>query len=383
MRAFAWPGDDAVDFFKKGSFKGLILVYALWLTSTSLGASLFEVYFYNLGLSIPGIYLADSLWFLGSLLVIPLFRGFRARDFMLAGIAISFVSVGILLLDPSPSAAIPFRLLIGVTNLFFWAPFNILYYEFRKGDNAALGAVYYAIGPVLSLFTPAIAGFLAASIGFPILFALAMLSFALTFAATFLLIENKGYGYSFISCIRSISGLRSLIFMEGFAGMAITSITLNVMLLLFENHPAGFGLFTSLVTVFAVAASLVTARLSDRLKRRREFLLPLVALFSLASVFASQSHDVLSFFVGFGLVSFFSRIFYPLPLALVVDNSKSLVESMVGREIFLNLGRLCGGILGWLVLLRADISTVLLLQGLFLFAYVPIFENRKRKLSSH
>ncbi len=365
------------------NFKNLMIVYALWLASTSLGFSLFEVYFFNLGVSIPGIYLADSLWFLGSLLVIPLFRGFRARDFMLAGIAISFVSVGLLLLQPAPIAAIAFRLLIGVTNLFFWAPFNTLYYEYRKGDNAAMGAMYYAVSPILSLFTPAIAGFFASSFGFPLLYGLAMLTFAATFVAAFFLIENKGYRYSAASCIRSISGLRSLIFMEGFAGMAITSISLNVMLLLFENRPEGFGLFTSFVTVFAVAASFVTARLSDKVKRRREFILPLVALFSVAAVFASQSHDLLSFFIGFGLVSFISRIFYPLPLALVVDNSKSLVESMVGREIFLNLGRLCGGLLGYLVLLQTDISTVLLLQGLLLFAYVPIFENRKMKLSSH
>ncbi len=358
-------------------------VYALWLVSTSLGASLFEVYFFNLGLSIPGIYLADSLWFIGSLIVIPLFRGFRARSFMLGGIAVAFLSTALLLFDPSPWVAIPFRLLIGVTNLFFWAPFNTLFYEHRKGDNASLGAVYYALGPVLSIFTPAIAGFFASALGFPALYILAMLSFAATFAAAFLFVEDKRYSYSFRSCMESISGLRTLIFMEGFAGMVMTSITLNVMLLLFVSKPEGFGLFTSLVTVFAVVASLLTAKLSDKVKRRREFILPLVALFSLSAVIASQSADILWFFLGFGLVNFFSRIFYPLPLALVVDNSKSLVESMVGREVFLNLGRLCGGILGYYLLLNSDIRTVLLVQGLVLLLYVPVFENRKKKLKSH
>ncbi len=365
------------------SFQKLLIVYSLWLASTSLGAALFEVYFYNLGLSLPGIYLADCLWFLGAILAIPLFKGFKSRNFMLVGIAISLLSIALLILVPSPAIAIAFRFLIGLPNLFFWAPFNTIYYEHRKGDNASLGALYYAISPILSIFTPAIAGFLASSVGFNALYAVALASFALTFAATFLFIENKSYGYSFLSCIKSISGLRTLIFMEGFAGMVITSITLNVMLLLFVDKPAGFGLFTSLVTVFAVAASLLTARLSDKAKRRREFILPVVALFALAAVFASQSHDLLSFFAGFGLVMFFSRVFYPLPLALVVDNSKSLVESMVGRELFLGLGRLCGGLIGYFILLRTDIATVLLVQGLLLLLYIPVFENRKAKLSSH
>ena len=132
-----------------------MLVYLLWLTAWSLAASLFEVYFFNLGLSFPSIYFADSLWFFGSLLVIPLFKGFRSRSFMLAGIAIAFFAVSVLYLEPSPSAAYLFRMIIGMTNFFFWAPFNTLFYEYRKDDHAVMGAIYYAMSPLLSLFIPA------------------------------------------------------------------------------------------------------------------------------------------------------------------------------------------------------------------------------------
>jgi hypothetical protein len=364
------------------SFTRLMAVYVLWLASMSLAASLFEVYFFNLGLPVPNIYLADTLLFFGSLLIIPLIRSFRARDMMMAGIATALVASAILFLDPQPSAAYLFRLIVGFTNLLFWGPFNILFYEYRKGNNAALGALYYAATPALSLFTPAIAGYLATVAGFPVLYALSTVSFAATLVAAYFLVENKEFSYTVSSCIRALSGLRTLIFMEGFAAAIITSITLTVMLLLFAAKPITFGLFTSLVTVFAIVASVIAAQLSDKLKSRRAFILPVVGLFSVSVILASRSWDFLSFFIGFGLVNFFSRIFFPLPFALVVDNSKSLVESMVGRELYLNLGRLCGGLLGYLLLISTDIQTVLLLQGVMLLAYIPVFENRKRKLSS-
>jgi hypothetical protein len=85
--------------------------------------------------------------------------------------------------------------------------------------------------------------------------------------------------------------------------------------------------------------------------------------------------------MAFALVTFFSRVFFPLPLALAVDNSKHLASTMVGREIMLNLGRICGLLFAHFILVHYSIGYVLLAQGIALLLYIPVFENRRSKLA--
>ena len=368
---------------KLDSFSKLIIVYILWLASWMLGATLFEVYFYSLGMTPQEIYLANSLWFVASLVAIPLFRGFSSRKFMLAGMAIAASCMFLLFLVPDEPASYAFRLVIGLTHLFFWMPFNVLFYEYSRENNAQLGVLYYSLGPALSLVLPTVAGLIAGSAGYAELYLLSGALFIVTMIAGAFFIEDKKYEYDVIQSVRSISGLKSILFLEGFSAMVIVSITLEVMLLGFITTPLEYGGFLSLGMVFSVIAALAAARLSDEAKERRRFLLPLVAAFALSAILASVAADIFTFFLAFGLISFFSRMFFPLPLALAVDNSKYLPDVMVGREIMLNAGRFAGALAGYAVFVLFDIRAVLLFQGLLLFLYLPIFENRRKKLQRH
>ena len=369
--------------FLKNTFSRLLLVYILWLASWTLVTSLYNVYLYGMGIPIEQIFFSNAFVYAAALLTIPLFSKFETRDFMVVGVAMSILSVLSLLLFPPPWAAYVSQFFAGTTCFIFWVPFNTLYYEFRKGDNAQLAALYYSLGPLLAMILPVFCGWFVVSMGFPLLFALAILLFIVTFAVTFLLIDNRPYHYGFIRSLKAISGLKSIIFMEGFAGAVIIQATLGALLLLYTSKPLEFGIFTSLATVFSVIAAITAARISDKLRRRRELLLIMVTCFAFSAIAASLAQDIMVFFVTFGLINFFSRIFFPLPLALVVDNSKDLQASMVGREIMLNTGRLAGVMAGCLALLFVDLKAVLFLQGLALFLYIPVFENRKKKLVRH
>jgi MFS family permease len=355
-------------------------VYFLWLLSWMLAGTFFEVYFYGLGLSISDIFLANAFWFIASLFLLPFFKSFDSRKFMLIGIAIAFAAVSLLYLFPQREAAYFYRFLIGMTHVFFWLPFNTLYYESRKENNAFLGAIYYSVGPFLSLMLPAAGGFIASSLGFPILYLVSMASYAITFLLAFALLESKKYKYDIASSLKSISGLKSIIFLEGFAAAIIISVTLELMLLRYISKPLEFGEFLSLTTVFSIVASIVTAKISDKQGQRRNYLIPSAAAFAIAAILTSQTSSIALFFLGFGLINFFSRIFFPLPFALAVDNTKSLVETMAAREFMLNLGRVAGALAGYAMLIHTNIETVLLFQGAVLLLYIPIFESRKHKL---
>ncbi|MBI5227987.1 MFS transporter [Candidatus Micrarchaeota archaeon] len=363
-------------------FTHLLLLYVLWTASWNLGASLFEVYFFNTGLSITNLLLANTIWFIAGIFAIPLLTKINSKTFMLAATLITLLSFLMIAFFKEPWTAFAFRFLGGLAGFFFWIPFNITYYEFRNNNNAMLGAIYYSVTPLFSLILPTVAGWIAITYGFGPLFILSALCYALTFVIALLFLKNYTFEYNFISSLKAISGLRSLIFLEGFAGTVIVSALLDIVLLVHVTTPFEFGLFVSLTTVFSIVASIVTAKFSDKLKNRGKFMLPIVAGFALASIATALAPNLIMFFIFFGLVQFFCRIFFPLPLALVVDNSKSIIESMAAREFILNIGRVSGALICYLIVISSNIQTALLFEGLVLLLYIPIFENRKKKLKS-
>jgi MFS family permease len=364
-------------------FQRLVAVYILWNVAWAPTSSIIYVYFNQGGMSLPVIFGVGAFIYLAPLLVIPLFRGFAARDFMVAGMAISALSVLSLIVLPLPLAAFAYLFLSGLTCFAFWAPFNTMFYEFSKGNSAQLGAFYYSVSPVISLLVPALAGLFVQSFGFAAIYALSIVVFIIGIPIVFCLVENRKYEYSLIDSIKSISGLKSMLFMEGFTATIMVSMTLSVILLRYAGTPLQFGILTSLATVFSVIAAFVAARFSDRMERRRELLLVLVACFALSAIFTSWAQGIAMFILGYGLVNFFSRIFFPLPLALVVDNSKDLVSSMMGREFIFAISRVSGVLVGYLIAVSFSLEATLLFEGLALLLYIPIFEDRKRKLARH
>jgi hypothetical protein len=373
-------GLKAIPIPRENAFRNLMVVYALWLTGMFFAGSLFEVYFFNMGLSIPQIYLADAFWFVGGLVLLPLFKRFNAKPFMLAGIAVAFASALMLYLFPDPSAAYVYRIMLGTTHLLFWLPFNIRFFEFRRQNHATLSAVYYAVPPILYLILPAVSGTVAEEIGFPSLFVLAMVTYGLSFIIAFLTFGDRSYRYDLCKSLRAIRGLRLILFLEGFSVMAITAVTLPTMLLLYTNRPIEFGWFISLATVFSVASSFLVSKLSDKTHRRWVFILSSAGGFALASILAGLTPGIALFFLSYGVINFFARLFTPISLALAVDKARNLVETMAAREFMLNVGRLSGVLLGYLIIVDFGIEAALIFQGLVLLLYVPVFELRARKI---
>jgi hypothetical protein len=361
-------------------FRNLLIIFAVWTAGMFFGGTLFEVYFFNMGMSLPEIYLADAFWFVAGLVLLPLFKGFRTKPFMLFGCVLSLLSVIVLYAYPEPGAAYIYRLILGTTHFFFWLPFNTIYYEFRKENNASLSAIYYSVSPVLALILPAIAGTIAGNIGFSELYEVAMATYVLALILFALLLKDTKFEYDFSTSMKSISGLRSVIFLEGFSVMVITSLTLPIMILLFLDGPVEVGWFLSLATIFSIAASFLISDVSDKLHRRSVFLLSSALGFGLSVASAAFAPDLTLFFLAFGMVNFFARIFSPISLALAVDNTKRVADTMVGREFMLNMGRLAGALAGYVLFVMFSIEAVLLFQGLAFLLYLPLFESKKKKL---
>ncbi len=364
-------------------FAKLNIVFALWLTASILGGSLLEVYLFELGMSINEIISTGIIWFVATLFLTPMFRKVPAKKFMLLGIAIGLLSVIMIYAIPDTKAAYLFRFLLGLTHFFFWVPFNTMFYEFKKENNAVMGAMYYSLGPLLTVFLPGIAGIIAGTFGYGNLYILAAVAYVATFVlALSFLDEKKTYEYRLTDALKSLSGLKTLIFLEGFAPGVIVSVLLEVMTLQYVHTPAEYGAFISLTTIFAIAASFMTARISDINNRRREFLVISAIAFGLSAMLTSITSTATMFFLGFALINFFKTVFFPLPFALLVDNSKNLFNTMVGREWLLSLGRVTGIISTLIIAIYMGIQEALFFCGVvMLIVYPLVFELKKSKLN--
>ena len=193
-------------------FAKLIIIYVFWMLAWILAGSLFEVYFLSLGMSIHEIISTSIFWFCASLILIPIIKRIESKKFMLFGIFIAIVAIALLILVKDKEIAFVYRFLLSLTQVFFWVPFNIIFYEFRKNNNATLGAMYYSTGSILMLLLPGLGGYLAQNFGYQSLYLSALFCAVLTFVLAFLFLENKIYTYDAIASLKSIKGLKTLLF---------------------------------------------------------------------------------------------------------------------------------------------------------------------------
>ncbi|MBI5046520.1 MFS transporter [Candidatus Micrarchaeota archaeon] len=367
--------------FKLNNFSKLLLVYTLWLVLWIFAGSLFEVYFFGIGLTIHDIIATSIFWFLGAVLITPFVKKVDTKKFMLTGILIAAAAIGVLYFYPIREAAYLFRFLVGITNIVFWVPFNSLFYDFRNKNNAQMSAIYYSIGPCLSIILPAASGYVAANMGYQQMYAISLGIAAITFVVAWKFLENKITEYNIVESLNSIAGLRTLIFLEGFAANLIVSALLETLLLSYISKPLEFGTFIGAVTICSVVASYITARKSDGEQHRRKYLILSSIAFGISVIITSFVPDITGFFIGFALINFFRTIYFPLPLALTVDNTTGIEKSMFGREFILNIGRIGGAVFAYVALFFVDLKIVMAFMGVVLVVAYPIaFEFKKKKL---
>lgn len=344
-------------------FPKLILLFTFIVGSTSLLASLFEVYFFSIGLSLDHIILSTVCLFIPPAILIFFFKEIKPRSWIILSIILTILSSLLLIIIKDPNMLYVARLLIGIAMFFFWIPFNIIYYELRSGNNAFLGSLYYASMLCISLIIPGLAGLIVVTSGYDTLFFISIFFSFFSIPVTYIIIRDDPKPFHAIESITSVSALAPLLFIEGFSIHGILH-TLAVMVLSYFKDPLEFGFFLSGVTGFSIIASLLFSKLSDKAENRKHFLFLSGVGFFLASISTYFARDAALFFIGFGAINFARSLLAPIALALVVDKTKNLSESFIGREFYLNTGRIIAIIMGFVLLIFFDIYAMLLLQSL-------------------
>ncbi len=361
---------------------GVLGVFFTWSIGVTLLGTMLYPYLQEEGFSELGMLGLATFGFgafLLPLILIALYGRVHNSFSIFAGMTIMAASLFLLSAGRGLFPILAYFLLSGVGTVLFWYPLNVLWFRKKSMENAFRGAIYYAIPVFIGVAVPAAAGFITGGWGFMALFASAAFIMVLGMAFSRTLGPGKIMRGNLSQAVSAVSGFRTLFFLEGFAWFSVTVVVLIITLEYF-SLPEDFGSFISVTAFLAVVLSFLFARMSDKQRKRREFVVVFSGGLGLVLVLSSFAGTIEWWFWGMVGISFFKTLFFPFPLAVLVDRGGNLAHAMLGRELFLSSGRFAAGIVSIAAYLTlGSLNSVLLVLGAIVFAYSLVFEFFKKE----
>lgn len=324
------------------ALKRLYPVQAFYLSGVYLFSSLLLLWFYKLGLSFGQMIAYYIILYLIGMATIALVRKIRSKPFMAIGILFQMVIVSIYVFGFRKEYLPLVGILTGPIFLFFWVSYNVQFFgNIDNKKRAFSSAMYNFAFCFLSTFMPLAAGFIAFKFGMHYVF---VISFVLLATALLLALRtaNTKFAYKLMDALHCAKGVRRLIFLEGFWEHT-TFIAIPLISIFFIKDELHLGAYLAYLGLIGAIASLVMAKVSDRLKKRGTFLYPLafiVAALTFSLVFA---RSILPWVVLTGLLYLANPALKPFQTAVALDNAKCNTQSlMIAREFMLNFGRMTG-----------------------------------------
>lgn len=363
----------------KNEFDRLMLIFLLWNAGLALSGSFLFPAFFSMGVSVEQMLFLSILTYLIPLLYLLVSRNYNSKISMPLGIfSVAIAYLSLILLGGFTGAVALFA--IGALSFFFfWTPFNTFWFNLNDRKHAGHSTLYNAIMIVFGLLLPALSGVIVQQFGFNALFSGSVVILTAAAVVAWKFAPTKKVSIDLFHSLKLLSGFRTIIFLEGFYQVAPVFIIVLISMTYFSK-PVEFGLFMSLATLLSVLSSFVLSKMSDNSGKRREFILISAVGLAISTIFAASTHEVAWWFVAVSLVNFFKVIFFPFPLALMLDRKKCVPEIMYSREIMLTLGRSSGALLSLMVYMATgSLSIPLILIGLSMFVYAGVFEFIKLK----
>ncbi len=301
--------------------------------------SLLYVYFVKSHLNFGYIILAEALGYLFSIFLILVKKQFSSQRDLRFGFILVFCALLMLLLPLLPlTLLIPYTVLKVMGAIMFFTPYNILFFESTKANKKLSRMTsYWSIGVVVGIVAPIVGGFLFSRLGlFPfVLIALGILGL------TFYLIKfvkKEVYPYSVQEIFQHIKGFRTIVMIDGALPTA-SNLLLSLYLLTFVRGAFDFGILLSSIALLSVSFSFLIAKISDKNKKRLEFIWPLSSFSGIVLILLYFTQSFWSVVVLVVAFKFISTMLNPIQSNIVFDRDNTTASTWISREIFLNIGR--------------------------------------------
>lgn len=322
-------------------FRILLAFYFAYIWLVVFSRSILPTYFLAEGITLREMMAGIVFSFVGQIVALLSFKKLSVLlSWRLA--LVSFMAFIALIVNIASSEQFYLAMAIsGLSLFFFFVPYNIAHFEAtpaqRRGESSA---VMFIIWPLISVFAPLLAGFLA-TINITLIWIFSIFFFLMSYYLIRLQ-KNFQINYSIKEAIEEIKATRTFIFFQGvWEALAIGIIP--VYTLFFIKTPLSYGAFATYLAVIGVISNLLLGRLTDRLQKRVVFLYPLtIALTIITLLFPLATSNLQLWAVATAAISFLLPLFWNVSTAMVVDTHPNLRLAIPGREFMLALGRATG-----------------------------------------
>lgn len=344
---------------------------------TSFSLVFASLYFFRLGFSYEEILAGAPVWFLTAALTSLIISRHRPFSLVRAGLAIMFGELMLVgFMDKSFSMMIYFFMMHGVFMTLFYTSINTQFLAgLDSGEEVLDERMNYVAFPLIAAFAPIFGGLAIHHLGFRILFLLSGAGVLGLLVETGFIGGGRVFDFSFHNTRQHLAGLRPLIVLEGFwQGVEWTCIPLITFY--FISSGLKYGAFLGYIGFAGLLSAFILSRSADNKSEKNAIAYLSLILLSIVTFTSYFAKSKSAWIVIRALAGFLIAVFRPYSLAIIVDWSKTVKESMVARELYLNVGR-AGGAAVTLILFvyTGSLYSSLLVSGI-VFALYPALVER-------
>ena len=347
------------------------LKYLLWLqASQNFAVQLVMSVLYPFlkqHFSFADLSLQSAIQYSLPLLILPWIRTFWIRRFILLAFVAAFIRISLASTIDTRIELYIAAILAGCMLVFFWVPYEIIFFRSKMGHGVS-SAWYFSVGSIISVIAPVMAGLMADHVGYANLYRLGMLMLIIPIILALKLPEEK-IQENLKDSLRSLQGIRHLIFLDGFflsANIAIISLSL----LTFTKTATTFGAITSLATLMATLVSFIAAQHSDKQGNRLNWLINTSFASALLLLALGWQTSLWPFSIILIFYTSIRTLAQPLLNALPMDLHPDHTKLYIARQFLINLGRVLGFSLTWLCALKFGLKPMYALYALMYIVYI-------------
>jgi len=360
-------------------FKRIYFFFFTYLAAVVYSQTLLMLWFQKNGISYTGMLLYFFSMHFSVLFIFFILQGqkFNSKFSLLVGVVTSAAGVLSASFVTNVYHVFIVAFFFGLNMAFLWMIYNVLYFKYSgKEEHGFKSGAYFLIGPVVGVLLAPLSGLVVEKLGYNFLFLSSMILYVVPFVFVFYL-PSFDFEFETFKAVSKIEN-RILIFFQGYISILSFDI-IPLFTLFFIATPFKLGSFFGYLAIFAALAATLNSRISDRLQKRASFfyIFTTLNILSYIPLFLSKSFFAWQIFSGVNKLTY--GLTRPFDLVLILDHAKlDLVSTMLGREVYLNLGRAAMVIVLLIIYyLTSSLWSALIWSSLVAFLYPMIAYYQK------
>ncbi|MES2023252.1 MAG: hypothetical protein V4439_01065 [Patescibacteria group bacterium] len=321
-------------------FKKVFLFYLSYLVALTYSQTLLMLWFLTNGVSYLQMLFYFLVLYVSVLVTFFLLRNinFSSKFALVFGVTTSALGVLVANFMTQPAHIFITAILFGFNIVFFWTIYNSLHFKYsQSNENGYKSGAYFLFMPIFSAVLAPLAGFVATKLGYHFLFLSGIVLYILPFYFAFHM-PKFDFKFNFINSARNMEN-KLLIAFQGYNEMLSYNIV-PIFTLFFINTPGKLGNFFGYLAILSAVTAFLNSKISDKFKNRKLFFYLFISLHSLSYIPLALVNSLAGWRIFAGISNFTFGLANPFNLALAVDHAKGeTVDTMLGREIYLNSGR--------------------------------------------